>query len=892
MPENPKERRNQLATNRLLELLRAQQAGSTTDSADAAAAPTTSSKEPETSVATPKAKDLSAALKEPSEAAPKKESIESSEIKAPPEKVYSRAADLLKALKLPDSDEPLVKTDAHEIGTQPEVVSPPDDKTPESHPEVAKAEESVTEKSKESEVSGGTEAETSPAVSTAEKVRKSDQKESAPSEASSRPTDKLKTLLRQADKERKTPPKLKVEEEGIDRKRLAELLQGVSLKPSSDSQLKTGKAAQGETNFAEEGPAGSHRLKELLSIETPTPEEKTQDALPEDDNLNATRLIQETPVVSEVELGPNEEPPTPFDSSLLSQVLDEESHADSIGTVFRRSLHEGNRRLTLVFDERCLRVLSVDFKKRKRVVTFFKEFCLPYQTDNKNITEIEELTRYILANQFKAGYRHKAFGALCNISFNSRTLVIRAPKLKAKDQEELVQWSGRKNLPFNPEHAILVWEDAGQVGLSDKRNLVISVLDGDESRNLARVLQHSGLKPRLFVTVPILLWKSFIHNYPERKKGGYLLVHIGENRTHTVVVIDQVMTMSREMPFGVEDARQALQQKIVTPEGTLTIDATMAEELLERYGIPRDKQGLSMGSRISLYKLSIFLRPFVERLTGEINRSIKFFKKDFGDLEVENLVLDGPGASIANLPQILGENLNLRTEILNPVRRLQVKYQNQKVIQDRELPRFSLNFALTLDEVEKHNLIPTRLNRGYKFIFWSKVAGLIFLLLLPLVGVDVWYMEKEATLLQKQVTAQTQLWTSLTGKTKRYFDMLNDIQILNSYQRLVENDRRLTSKELAVLKVLSNTTPENVKISGLTFVRDYSADSTQTAVKYPNKLKLNGFVSADPSVADIQLTNFIMSLEQTHVVTNIHLELDKTRDSNADKLFFSLAMEF
>ncbi|MBC8402118.1 MAG: pilus assembly protein PilM [Candidatus Marinimicrobia bacterium] len=636
------------------------------------------------------------------------------------------------------------------------------------------------------------------------------------------------------------------------------------------------------------------------SIETKVPDVTVEKTKVDSQNKVVSKsLLQEiqTPTLSsepekQIEIQPEE-----FDNSLfstLSEVKSRPGFHQYISTLFH-IFDESHRKLTLHCGDQFLRFLQVKIGFKKPEIEQFGEYSLPYNADGDTITEMDKLLAYVLDKELAYKRKKSIYGACFAAKAETKTHIFQTPKLDRKELMDLIEWNAKKNLPFSTEEAIINWEVNPAVG-SANNNVVVGISKKDSVENLITIFKDNNFDLRLFSTLPVLIWKLFIRNYPDRKDGCYVLIHIGEKQTTITVVVVQKLLYTREIAVGASDFYKAVMQKVVVGDQSIEIDYKMAKQLLRDYGIPRETSGVVPGSQISLYKISIFLRPLVERMTGELNRSLNYFKKQNPDLKWDELLFDGIGATFPNMLDTFANNLNLKVGLLNPIRRERYSYKNGQVLSDRMLPNYTVNFALASEETEKINVITKKQRSNFQYIFLHKVAAVAVALCLPLFIILMIFSNQKIERLDRIIDEREKQWSSLSTQAKEYLNTLGDIEVLSGFRTFLGNDKIHSMNQIKILKLLSSVAPSDIKLTALKVKKGIAGDKkTETEDKpqeFIDLMEVNGFIEADASVSDIQLTNFVMKLEQLSVFTDIDMSINERSNPQDRKLFFTLNLRF
>ena len=273
---------------------------------------------------------------------------------------------------------------------------------------------------------------------------------------------------------------------------------------------------------------------------------------------------------------------------------------------------------------------------------------------------------------------------------------------------------------------------------------------------------------------------------------------------------------------------------------------------------------------------------------------MKYFTKQIPDLEWNEVFFDGICATFPNLVTVVGNNLNVKVELLNPMRKGLFHVKDDGIIPNNEMPLYTINFALASENAEKINVIPKKLRSNYKYLFLYKVAAVITAFVIPIYLVSAIVSGFNIEKLEKKIQTRSKQWDKLSVQAKEYIGLMTDIDILNGYQSFLENDRKHSINQIKILKLFSSIVPKDIKLTKLNFIKvsinsGGNEDGNDISIFKPG-LEVSGFVQAEASISDIHLTNFVMKLKHLNIFSRVDYSVDKTTKNTEGKLFFSLNM--
>lgn len=559
---------------------------------------------------------------------------------------------------------------------------------------------------------------------------------------------------------------------------------------------------------------------------------------------------------------------------------------------YKRYFSDNKRKITIYIDGNTIYLLQTVAALTETEIEKVKSFSLPYEYGHHMITGINDLLSHILENEIDTKDKKLSFGAYFSMKTPSKTIVIKSPKLKKKELAELVEWNANKNLPFSTENKSVNWKIPKSASESETQDVIIGVTETDSVNTIDGIFKRNDINLRYTSTLSILLWKSFVKNYPDRDVGTYVIIHLGESRTLVIVVTDHILQFSRKIALGAQDFYKAIVKKVEKNESGLTIDNVTAKDVLNKYGYPQNQSGLTDNSNIDLNKVTIAIRPVVERINSELNRTLNYFKNQKSDLEWKELLFDGAAASFPGLLESIQENIYQKVELLNPMRTGEYYIHDDVEITPQQYPNYVLNFALAADEVEDFNVAPKHIRENYRYSFLSKVTAALLALLIPIMIFTGLYSSLSLKRGQKAIESKKTELKRLSVETQDYASFMGDIKIINSSNHFLQNDRIYSTNQVKMLQLFSAIVPEEIKLTALNFVNATGLpDSVLAADDFKEHLEIAGFVDEDKSVADIYLTDFILQLEKTrYFVDVITLEKSEYNFTNRGELFFKLRL--
>ena len=586
--------------------------------------------------------------------------------------------------------------------------------------------------------------------------------------------------------------------------------------------------------------------------------------------------------------------PPEFNESLITyhEEVTEKSKWKKFAHYLKRFFANSQRKISICIDQNSIYLLQTYLVVNKTEVERVKSYSLPYEYEDQLITGINELLSHVLENEIDPKDKKRSFGAYFSMNTPSKTTIIKSPKLKKKELSELIEWHAVKNLSFSPENKNVNWEIAKSGTGSETIDVIIGVTDNVSVNTIDSIFKNSGINLRFTSTLPILLWKSFVKNYPDRDTGSYIIIHIGESRTLVIVVTDQIIQFSREIAIGAQDFYKAITKNIEKDESGQTIDITLAKDLLLKYGYPLNLSGLAANYNVDLNKVTVALRPIVERIISELNRTLNFFKNQNSSLEWKHFLFDGIASSFPGLLEAIQDNIFQKVGLLNPLRTGEYMIKDEIGLLPQQYPKYVLNFALASDEVEKFNVTSKHIRENYKYSFYSNIVATVLAILVPIFLITGLYSNIKIKRGHKIIQEKKTELQRLAIDTKDYESLAGDIKVINSSDKFLKNDKLYSYNQIKMLKLFSSIVPEELKLTSLNFVNGIGLpDSIVTSADFKEHIEITGFVDNYKSVADIYLADFILQLGKMRQFSDVKT-VDKSNSIylGKDQLFFTLRL--
>ncbi len=250
-------------------------------------------------------------------------------------------------------------------------------------------------------------------------------------------------------------------------------------------------------------------------------------------------------------------------------------------------------------------------------------------------------------------------------------------------------------LPFPREEADVDYQKLGyfvdEDGIEKVQVLLVAVRK-DLTDPYIEVFAQAGLALNVLETSSFALIRTIREQLRQfTPQEAAAVVDIEFENTEISIVVDGVPHFSRTVPIGTFQIQSALSRAMNLPPSRntdLLQGMTVPIQTMDTVGAPQ------MGN--SNPGTTAMLRVLGE-LSDELRRSIDFYLNQGEEMEVAQLLLAGPGASIGQLDEFLAQRLSLPASQIDPIAALSLEVAED--IPENQRPGLATVIGLGLREV-------------------------------------------------------------------------------------------------------------------------------------------------------------------------------------------------
>ena len=257
----------------------------------------------------------------------------------------------------------------------------------------------------------------------------------------------------------------------------------------------------------------------------------------------------------------------------------------------------------------------------------------------------------------------KERGIVTSLSGNSVIVKkITLAQMAEGDLHELIRDEVGKYLPFdNMNDVNYDFQILGDNEYNpNQMDVVIVAAKKADVNSYVDAITSAGLSTMIMDVDSFALETMYEENYDYESNEIIVIVNIGASLTNINVIRGGMSVFTRDFALA---------------------GNTITEGLQERYHVSAEEaesmkiDGIS-GSEDDNIELRNTILECAEPICSEIERSVDYFRSTFGGDYIKHIYLSGGSSRIAGLKSLLSERLNIETELINPLMKINYNKKN------------------------------------------------------------------------------------------------------------------------------------------------------------------------------------------------------------------------
>jgi len=250
------------------------------------------------------------------------------------------------------------------------------------------------------------------------------------------------------------------------------------------------------------------------------------------------------------------------------------------------------------------------------------------------------------------------------------------PPVEKKRIPEIVRYEAKTQMPFPIEEVIWDYQPlAGTGGPGEEVEVALFAIKKATVYGFLANLHLARLIPDIVEVTPLALYNFLM--YDRNIERGTVVIDVGAGNTD-LVIIDGERFWTRSVSISGNDITRALQEKY-------QISFEEAENLKRKAATSKQAD-----------KLFGAMRPILDDLIGEIQRSIGYYKAQTRNVRIEQVVLLGNAFKLHGLVEYFAKSLDYEVALLDTVRRIKVGSDTDAAKFEPELPNYGVALGLGL----------------------------------------------------------------------------------------------------------------------------------------------------------------------------------------------------
>lgn len=246
------------------------------------------------------------------------------------------------------------------------------------------------------------------------------------------------------------------------------------------------------------------------------------------------------------------------------------------------------------------------------------------------------------------------------ISVSGNSVIIKKISLPSMDTEELAEsiiWEAKHNIPYPYEETNVDYAILKPSEYSGEKNLDILLVAAkkDKIANYSNVVNQARKNLEAIEVDVFALQNALEINYPEFcKEKTVSIINLGANITNVIIIEKGIPQLFRDLSLGGSFFTENISKD-------LGISFDDAEKLLK--GLPVKD--------IEPERFEAILKMNVQNILEEIEKTFSFYEAgEKTERKIEAIFLSGGLSKLKDLAAKFEQKFNMRTELLNPFRRI------------------------------------------------------------------------------------------------------------------------------------------------------------------------------------------------------------------------------
>jgi type IV pilus assembly protein PilM len=446
------------------------------------------------------------------------------------------------------------------------------------------------------------------------------------------------------------------------------------------------------------------------------------------------------------------------------------------------------------------------------------------------------------------------------------------PSMPDHELIEAIRWEAKNQFPFSLDAALLTHKvltkikDKGVV----KQDILVAATMHESVMEVLQFFKAWATKDKNPVNYKVasvipasVALEGLFVNLNMNSKEIVAVVYMQESLSEFNIYQNSSLQFSRKLPVTSADIIKSMMRELVSDKGQVQLTEEEAKNIKVEYGIPNKEQTELIKDKISGNQILSLIRPKLEQLSKEMERSMDFYREESGQ-RIGKIILLGVGSRMKGLAQFLSDELDI--EVLDEEFFKNVNGASHVVVDKEQLVHeMDLAIGAALYGTSGVNFLAKKPKVVRRFFWWQKmvigICGFLTLLLL-LLFID---------LSSKIVVTKGELAIA----KKEYKRLLPKLKIAKDKMVLYKNLMEKPHLE-EFLSGVGRNIPKGMYLVDMNMKKE--------------EVTLKGISIESEESSEAMLSNFIKSLE-SEVCENVNLIETHKNEKDVGKSEFTILCE-
>ena len=469
------------------------------------------------------------------------------------------------------------------------------------------------------------------------------------------------------------------------------------------------------------------------------------------------------------------------------------------------------------------------------------------------------------------------------------------PKTRPRQLSNLVYWTFRKEIPFDPAQTIFDYDTEGDGAVAGAANKTTDATAYTVGRGdleaLVGQFEAAGL-PVEGVVIPSFALRNLFGVRPLAHAGPALGLYVGCDSSALLFFKGKQVIAHRVFKTGMNVMLDVLRDRY--PDWSL---AKTYQAIRAALAAPPVSASPAEPVFAEAAGLAETVRVAFDRLIQQVERSLAAYQAGKSEEEIQNIYVAGAVAGLPGLVKELGTKLGLASSPLDLFRPglMAAGVEPPAGPEEAGMLTMALGAAFS-DPATTPNLLHTYVERARekRRARWRLVAivgGIVGLVLLAAAG--GWIGQRNRRLRSELETVQVQI--------RQFAPYPDRAMIQTMLQEAARDSRQMKnmagrSLPVAALNQLALGTPPDVRLTSIVLDRNAEAKAVKkgkdAAAAGPKiRVQLNGMVLGPPGAQESKLASYVLRLEDADMFERVSVSRsEEGREGQQQVLLFALDM--